>query len=243
MTQDAPNSPSQPKTTRLPSRLSWVWKVLAIIVVLGGALVAADFFHSVGGGHGQGRDGKKPSGGLVVPPPDPDELPPGDVPGRAAGEANLRRIMADLVLNAVDEDTPFRDPANKDPEERQKTVADFLRLPYKDLGQKAPADLVPPSGRVIASFENPGGGGEKMVLVRMNGKVGAAISAFYTMYTAAGWKAPDLEGARAQMLAGRQTDEGWLIRFARPGGQERIIYARERSAVEETLVAVYDSSR
>jgi hypothetical protein len=236
MTKDTQNSPP----AKPPSRLAWLWKTLAIVVILGGALVAADFFRTAGHDRDSEPGGAAASGTAYRALPSPGKETPGDVPGRANTEASLRRIMAGLVLGAIDDDSPFKNPANKDPEEREKTVADFLKLPFNDLHENAPPDVAPPGAQVLASFANPGGEGETMVLLRIKDKVVPAISTLYAMYTAAGWKAPELQGAQASMLAARQTDQGWLIRFVQPG-RERVVYARQRSEADETLIAVYDS--
>ena len=142
--------------------------------------------------------------------------------------------MAGILMNAADEDAPYKDPQNKNPDERRRLLADFFGLPYRDLESPAPSDMVPPESEVLAVFDNPEGHGERMVLLRVRLALEPAMSAVYAKYAAGGWTAND------SMLPERQTDEGWMVRFTKQG-RERIVYARPRHTADETLVAVYDT--
>ncbi len=234
MKQEVPSPSPEPPPAGPRRRFAWVWRILAILVILGGALVAADYFRSAGQTGAQaGRAAGAGDNTAFSPTLPPTGGVPGDVPGRAASEADLR-LLAGFLMNAADQDAAYNDPKIKDPKERQRILSDFFKLPFKNPQSEAPEDMVPPQAQVLAVFDSPEEHGARMVLLRMKVGVEQAISEIRAKYAAAGWTTPD------PLMAGRQTDEGWMVRFTQKG-RERIIYARPRPTADETLVAVYDA--
>jgi hypothetical protein len=139
-------------------------------------------------------------------------------------------------MAAADEDGPYNDPANKNPEDRRQFLAGIFGLPYDYPKSQVAEDLAPKGAQVLIVFEDPAGQGRRIILMRVPGAIDEALGAIHNHYKAAGYEAPD------QLEPSAQTDQGWLVRFTK-GGRERLVYARPRDSAKETLVAVYDEPR
>ncbi len=169
-------------------------------------------------------------------PTDATPTTPKGIPtDRQEADDDLRRVMAGLIMGALDDDGEA-DP-ERTPTEQQRRLADLFALPYDYPHSQAPADLVPAEAEVMMVFDNPQRPGCRMVLVRMPGDVASALEAFHRHYASLGWDADRLPSPREDRAS--QPDRGWLVRF-RKGARSRVVYARPRWTGEETLVALYD---
>jgi len=172
-------------------------------------------------------------------PAAPRPAPAGDFPPQA--DRGLRRMLAGVLMAAVgDEDGDLaRDP---DPTEAQERVADLFALPYDFPRSEAAPDLLPPQATVLMVIERPSRRGGRMALVRMPGTIDVALEALNRHYDERGWEFQPLENPRTRPET--QPDRGWLVHYrkVRQGRvvARRVVYARQRSESEETLVAVYD---
>jgi hypothetical protein len=92
----------------------------------------------------------------------------------------------------------------------------------------------PKDAVIMAVAPNPGAPGARMVLVRIRKEIPQVLADFQKLYVTAGWVCDGPPDPKAQ------PDEGWLMRFSK-GNRERVIYARPRRIVGETLVAIYDA--
>jgi hypothetical protein len=235
MTPDVPKSPSPDSPPGVRKKSSWTWRILAIVAILVAMILVADFLRSPGK---FGVEDPSARGGpdekAFAKTPSPEE---GAAPQKnPAVEADLRRIMAGILMNAADEPGEYKNPANRDPNDRRQFLADRFGLSPQYPQSDATADLVPRQAKVLAVFDSPNAPGSRMAILRMTLDIGPAMSELHSFYVSQGWKRPD------PLVPERQTDEGWLMRFVKPG-RERIVYARPRPAAGETLVAVYDSPR
>lgn len=164
-------------------------------------------------------------------PPPPDRRPT----SRQEADDGLRHIMSGLVeaFTGAGDETE----ADLTPEQRRQRVADVFALPYGYPSTEAPAELMPPDAKVVMTFDNPSRPGCRMVLVRVPGDVDEALTKFHRHYASLKWEGEALRSPRRH--PDDQPDRGWLVHF-RKGNRERIVYARPRSAGDETLVAIYD---
>ena len=212
---------------------SLVWRLAAILAILAAMVVLAHYLRS------PARLERGSSGGASAPGEDlfrkaTLEEPHHSAEAQKQATNDLRKIMAGVLMGAADEDGPFQDPANKDPEKRRQFLADRFGLPFDYPRSSAPPDSAPAGAEVLMVFDSPAKNGARMVFLRMPMDIHQALAAIHAQYTAAGWKAPEPIEPQAQ------PDAGWLLRFSRDG-QERVVYARPRASANETLVAVYES--
>ncbi|HUU31591.1 MAG TPA: hypothetical protein VMY69_05760 [Phycisphaerae bacterium] len=224
--------------------LTIVWRLLAVLVVIAATVAVAHFLHPPGSEEGQG--GREPACPVGRPettrksavafepsPAAPDEAAAASARQKEA-DAGLRRVMAGLLMAAADEDGPYEDPKNQDPEERRRFLADRFALPFDYPRSDAPADVPTKGAEVLIVFENPEHKDTRMILLRIRKDLHAALADFHRQYTAAGWNVPE------PLQPKEQTDEGWFLRFSR-GRRQRIVYAQARRDAKETLAVVYDT--
>lgn len=242
MTQPQVRSPPpEPPAPGPPPRgRSWAWRVLAVAVIFAATVAVAHYLRNVPRGKGPspfgGQQDAAPAGTDAFAPVSEAEAAARDEEGRRLALADLRARMAGVLMHAADEDGPYADPGNQDPQSRRRFLADLFGVPYDYPQGQVSADLAPKDAKVIVVMDSPQGTGSRMAIMRVPGDIHVALSAVHNHYVAAGWKAPD------RLDPSAQTDQGWLVRFTK-GRSERIVYARPRAAGDETLVAVYDEPR
>jgi len=233
--QDTQNAPAAPPPERSKAR-TLVWRLAIVAIILVAMLGLAHYlrYPSRVGGTDAAADAKAAEDAFAPAAADEGAA---SLEVRAEKRArNLRKALAGIVMEAADEEGPYNDPANKDPADRRRFLADLFGLPLDYPQSEAAADLAPKGAHVLMVFPDPTGEGRRIVLMRIPGDIDQALAAIHNHYTAAGYQAPD----RAEPSA--QTDQGWLVRFTK-GNRERLVYARPRDAAKETLVAVYDEPR
>jgi hypothetical protein len=233
--QDTQNAPAAPPPKRSKTR-ALVWRLAIVAIILVAMLGLAHYLRHPGrvGGTDTSADAKAAEDAFALAAASEEVASP---EARAEKKArNLRKALAGIVMHAADEEGPYNDPANKDPADRRRFLADLFGLPPDYPQSEAAADLAPKGAQVLMVFSDPTRRGERIVLMRIPGDIDQALAAIHNHYTAAGYQAPD----RVEPSA--QTDQGWLVRFTK-GSRERLVYARPRDAVKETLVAVYDEPR
>jgi len=236
--------------------LTIVWRLLAVLVVIAATVAVAHFLHPPGTAgprprreagvpwpagarleEGQGgrelETTRKSAVAFEPSPAAPDEAAAASARQKEA-DAGLRRVMAGLLMAAADEDGPYEDPENRDPEQRRRFLADRFALPFDYPRSDAPADVPTKGAEVLIVFENPEYKDTRMILLRIRKDLHAALADFHRQYTAAGWNVPE------PLQPKEQTDEGWFLRFSR-GRRQRIVYAQARRDAKETLAVVYDT--
>ena len=234
-TEETPNGPpaSPPEGAK---RRTFVWRILAIALILASMVGLAHYMRQPSRLEG-GPDAtaaSKPGEDVFAPAPPPKATDLEEA-GRQKAQA-LRKIMGGLVMEAADEDGPYNDPANKDPEDRRRFLADIFGLPFDFPQNQVADDLAPKGAHVLVVFEDPAGQGKRVVLMRVPGGIDEALAAVSNHYKAAGYEALPQEDPATQ------PDRGWLMRFTKDK-RERVVYARPRDSDKETLVAVYDEPR
>jgi len=236
MSQEVPKPSAEetPPGGRL-RRLSTLWRVLAIAAILAAMVAVAHFLQSPVRFEegGKGLPASAPDAFSATPPA--PEAPSGSE-ARKEAMTDLRKVMAGILMDAAQEGGPYQDPRNQTPEARRRFLADRFALPFDYPRSQAPPGLLPDGARLLVVFENPEGNGARMALARLPGDIHVALSSLEKHYAAQGWTMAEPPDPKAQ------TDEGWLVRFARQG-RERIVYARPRRSGDETLVAIYDAPR
>jgi len=236
MSQEVPKPQAEPMPREVrPQRLSMLWRVLAIAAILAAMVAVAHFLQSPARFEegGKGLPAAAPDAFSATPPA--PEVPSGSE-ARKEAMTDLRKVMAGILMDAAQEQGPYQDPRNQTPEARRRFLVDRFRLPFDYPRSQAPPGLLPDGARLLVVFENPEGNGARMALVRLPGDIHVALATVEKHYAAQGWTMAEPPEPRAQ------TDEGWLVRFARQG-RERIVYARPRRSGDETLVAIYDAPR
>ncbi|MCX5683290.1 MAG: hypothetical protein NT049_06360 [Planctomycetota bacterium] len=217
-------------------RRTFAWRILAVVLILASMVGLAHFLRNIG--QQEGRPGaasaSKPGGESFQPTP-PQKAPSREEAARQK-QQDLRKAMGGLVMAAADEDGPYNDPANKNPEDRREFLAGIFGLPYDYPKNQVADDLAPKGAQVLIVFEDPAGQGRRIILMRVPGSIDEALSAIHHSYTAAGYQEPN------RLEPSAQTDQGWLVRFTK-GNRERLVYARSRDSSKETLIAVYDEPR
>jgi len=234
-TEEAPNVPSA-SPPEGAKRRTFVWRILLIALILASMVGLAHYMRppsQLEGGPDAASLSK--SGQDVFAPAPPHKGPNLEEAGRQKAQA-LRKIMGGLVMEAADEDGPYNDPANKDPEDRRRFLAGIFGLPADSPQSQVADDLAPKDAHVLMVFEDPAGQGKRVVLMRVPGDIDQALAAVHNHYKAAGYEALPQEDPSTQ------TDRGWLMRFTK-GNRERVVYARPRDSSKETLIAVYDEPR
>jgi hypothetical protein len=237
MTQEVQNPETPPPSAAPPSRAKGVvWRVLAVAVIRAVTLAMAHSMRDPSGFGGGGRTGAAGGPHDAAPAPEPEPsagqgLSPEETRKKSAAEWRAR--MAGVLMHAADEDGPYADPANQDPEARRRFLADIFGVPPNYPRNKVADDLVPKEAKILMVVDNPSGTRERMAILTVSGDIHQALRAFYNHYGAAGWAVPEQPDPSAQ------TDRGWLVRFTK-GRSERLVYALQRQTGKETLVAVYD---
>jgi hypothetical protein len=226
-------SPSESPETRRRRRAAIAWRLAAVALVVLAMVAAAHFLRTPAGFQGgewpdnAWHPAANAGGGPDVAPPKDTE--PGDRTN------DLRKLMAGLIISAIEDDGDYQDPRNATPDARRKFVAKhFGGLPPDYPRSAAPPDAAPKDAVIMAVVPNPGAPGARMVLVRIRKEIPQVLADFQKLYVTAGWVCDGPPDPKAQ------PDEGWLMRFSK-GNRERVIYARPRRLVGETLVAIYDS--
>jgi hypothetical protein len=229
--------PESPRPDRPSVRRGLVWRVLTILVIVLAAIAVAHYLKSpLRRGTDESGSATAPAGSATDPFASPAES--GRPPGQHEEQpevTGLRRTLAGLLMAAAEEGGPYENPANKDPEARREFIASLFGLPLDHPRGDLPPDLVPAGGQMLMVLASPAGDGSRMVLIRMPSDVHRALADVYRQYKAAGWQAVGEGGPEAS-----KADDGWLVRFAK-AGRYRIVFARPRQTVDETLLAVYDT--
>jgi hypothetical protein len=236
MSQEVPKPQAEPMPREVrPQRLSVLWRVLAIAAILAAMVAVAHFLQSPARfeAGGKGLPAAAPDAFSATPPA--PEVPSGSE-ARKEAMTDLRKVMAGILMDAAQEQGPYQDPRNQTPEARRRFLADRFALPFDYPRSQVPPGLLPDGARLLVAFENPEGNGARMALARLPGDIHVALATVQKHYKAQGWTMAEPPEPRAQ------TDEGWLVRFARQG-RERIVYAQPRRSGDETLVAIYDAPR
>lgn len=234
MNENAPSrtESAPPAGNRRP--LAIVWRFLAVLVVIAAAVAVAHLLRPAQLEEGEGGKASAmapKSAAFEQPPVAPDETA---AACQKEADADLRRVMAGLLMAAADEDGPYEDTENRDPEQRRRFLADRFALPFDHPRSDAPPDVPTKGAEVLIVFENPEHKDTRMILLRIRKDLHAALADFHRQYTAAGWNVPE------PLQPKEQTDEGWFLRFSR-GRRQRIVYAQARRDAKETLAVVYDT--
>ena len=236
MTTEVQNAPSASLPPERSKRRTFVWRALATALIL---VIMVGLAHMLRNPTriGRGLDAASASKAGVDPfaPPPPQKAPDADEANRRKSQ-DLRKIVGGLVMEAADEEGSYKDPANRDPEDRRRFLSRIFGLPFDYPQDQVTDDVAPKGAHVLALFEDPGGHGRRVTLMRVPGDIDQALAAIHNHYKAAGYRA--LEQVEPKARADRE----WLVRFVKGGG-ERLVYARPRDSAKETLIAVYDESR
>ena len=230
------NAPPVSPPPEAPKRRAFGWRIAAVALIL---VVILGLAHCL---KNPSRFGVGPDAAPAAKPGEDSFAPVLDKPAARPGQAgqlkmqDLRKIMGGVVMAAADEDGPYNDPANQDPEERRRFLAGVFGLPFEYPKSEVLPDLVPASAKVLMVFEDPSGQGRRIALMSVPGTIDEALATIHNQYKAAGYEVPE------QLDPSAQTDQGWLLRFTK-GNRDRVVYARQRNSGKETLVAVYDESR
>jgi len=234
-TPEVRNAPPDSPPPESAKRRTFVWRIAAIALIFAAMLGLAHFLKNPSrlGGNADAtaaaKAGEDPFAPVLdKPAPHPDD--------RGKKMQDLRKVMGGVVMAAADEEGPYNDPANQDPEERRRFLAGVFGLPFEYPKSEVLPDLVPKNASVLMVFEDPAGRGRRVVLMSVPGTIDEALAVIHNQYKAAGYQTPEALDPSAQ------TDQGWLVRFTK-GNRDRVVYARPRNSGKETLVAVYDESR
>ena len=217
-------------------RKTFVWRILAIALILVIMVGLAHYMRNPSRMEG-GPDAAAASkaGNEAFAPAPPQKAASADDGAQQKDQA-LRKIMGGLVMEAADEDGPYNDPANKDPEDRRRFLAGVFGLPFEYPQNQVADDLAPKGAHVLIVLEDPECRSKRIILMRVPGDIDQALSAIHNHYKAAGYQVAE------PVRPSAQTDRGWLVRFTK-GHRERLVYARPRDSGKETLIAVYDEPR
>jgi hypothetical protein len=217
-------------------RRAFAWRILAVALILAVMIGLAHYMRSPSRLEGgpDAASASKPGDDAFAPGP-PQKAASTEEEAQQKDQA-LRKIMGGLVMEAADEEGPYNDPANKDPEDRRRFLADVFGLPFDYPQGDVQADLTPKGAHVLIAFDDPAGQGRRIILMRVPGDIDEALSAIHNHYKAAGYQVAE------PVKPSAQTDRGWLVRFTK-GNRERLVYARPQGSGKETLIAVYDESR
>jgi len=235
MTGEVQNVPPDVPPMESAKRSTFVWRIAAIALIFAAMLGLAHFLKNPSrlGGNADATAAAKAGEDPFAPVLDKTAPHPDD---RREKMQDLRKIMGGVVMAAADEDGPYNDPANQDPEERRRFLAGVFGLPFEYPKSEVLPDLVPASASVLMVFEDPARQGRRIVMMSVPGTIDEALAAIHNQYKAAGYQTP---GAPDPVAAATQ---GRLMRFTK-GNRDRVVYARPRNSGKETLVAVYDESR
>jgi hypothetical protein len=239
MTDQPQLEEQRPTPRRRPAAIAWRIAAVAVIVV---AMVAVTHFlrsplrpESAGPGAALWGSSGSPTDELFAKPAPGEQDAKADE-HRKMATADLRRMMAGILMHAADNEDPQTDPLNMDREARRRFLADRFQLPFDYPRSAVAPDLPPKGGEVLMVFDSPSGDGSRMVLVRVKVSISRAMSDLHKQYADAGWKPAGPLDPQAQ------TDRGWLMRFSRDR-RDRMVYARPRQIGDETLLAIYESPR
>jgi hypothetical protein len=233
MTQAHLSTQPRPEATPKRSPLVLAARIVAIAVVLAAMVAVAHFLRNPVRSSGSAATSDE----VFWPPAPPPEEAPAQkwrqraTPEQAAGE--LRQQMATLIMAAAGEEAGYEHPDNQTPEQRWEFLSKYFGLPFKTPSGAAPPEVAPKDAEILVVFPSPGDDA-RMVLVRFRKDIHETLSQFRRLYETSGWKQEQEPESR------QQADQGWLVRFSK-GSRQRVIYARARSAGNETLVAIYDS--
>jgi len=230
--QNAPPASPPPERSK---RRTFAWRIAAVALILAAMVGLAHYLKNPSRLAGEADATAPAKAGEDPFAPVPDKTA-AHTDGGQAKMQDLRKIMGGVVMAAADDEGPYNDPANQDPEERRRFLAGVFGLPFEYPKSEVLPDLVPKNARVLIVFEDPAGRGRRIALMSMPGDIDEALAAIHNQYKAAGYEAPE------RLEPSAQTDQGWLLRFTK-GNRDRVVYARPRNSGKETLVAVYDESR
>jgi hypothetical protein len=234
MTQEVPKVQPPAAEAAPPKARSYVGRIVAVVIILAVMLGLAQFLRNpVVPDEGPGAGSAVKAEGRASAPPVAGEGGPGPTERKTQG---LRSVLAGVIMGAFGEEESGNDTAGKNAADMRESVAELFGVPPDQMKNQAPEGVAPGNAQVLMVFDDPGGAGQRITLMRVPGDIDEALSAIHNHYKAAGYQVAE------PVKPSAQTDRGWLVRFTR-NGRERLVYARPHGSGKETLIAVYDESR